>query len=171
MKKSLLFALLFVISITFFACKDDDDSTNNQTPKDPMVGTWLSEGTNVAPLLRGAPFKIKKITATFNENLTYTVVQVDSNNVSTTLTGTYTLTKSATGTIHKIVVNQQTPAALTAEGIYEINTTPEPAQMSYEVVQTSPAIGVAPPTPTGGFGSTGGGVLGTLNVQKYVRVN
>lgn len=171
MKKVLLFTLLFVLAVSFFGCKDDDNSTNNQTPKDPIVGTWVSEGTNIAPLLRGAPFKIKKITATFNDNNTYTVVQVDSNNVSTTLTGTYQLTKSATGTIHKIVVNQQTPAALTAEGIYEVNTTPEPDQMTYEVVQTSPAIGVAPPTVTGGFGSTAGGALGTLNVQKYVRVN
>ncbi len=42
MKKSLLFALLFVLSITFFACKDDDDSTNNQTLKYPMLGTWVS---------------------------------------------------------------------------------------------------------------------------------
>ena len=61
MKKSLLFALLFVLSVAFFGCKDDDESTNNQTPKDPIVGTWVSEGTNVAALLRGAPLKLKKL--------------------------------------------------------------------------------------------------------------
>jgi len=171
MKRSILLLVIFVLSLSFFACKDDDSSTNNQTPTDPMVGTWVSEGTNIAILLRGAPFKVKKITATFNANMTYTVVQVDSSNVSTTLTGTYALTKSATGTIHKIVVNQQSPSALTAEGIYEVVTTTEPDGMTYEVVQTSPAIGVAPPTTTAGFGSTGGGAFLTWNVQKYVKTN
>ncbi|MFH0735810.1 MAG: hypothetical protein V1773_14915 [bacterium] len=169
MKKSILLFVVFALSLSIFGCKDDDNSTENVTPKDPIVGTWVSEGNNVAPLLVYF-FKAKKITATFNENFSYTVVQIDSSNGSTTFTGTYTLTKGTTGTIYQIVVNQQTPSVLIAEGIYQIDTAAEPDGMKYEVIQTTPAIGATPPTVTAGFGSSSGGALGTSNIQKYVRV-
>jgi len=145
---------------------------------DNIVGTWLTDGANVAYGLRLAPFKVKKIVATFNANKSYTVVQTDSSNVTTTFTGTYTITESTnsdtlstTGTkgakIYSIVANQQTPSTVTANGIFAVSN----SKMTYEVIQTSPALaGVSAPTALGGFGSTTiAGVKYAIYVQKYVK--
>ena len=177
MKKTLLF--LFVsITLAFMACSSEDNNPVTETQTDPIVGTWISDGSNVAFGLRIAPFNVKKIVATFNENKTYTVVQTDSSDVTTTFTGTYTNTESSyTDTlsasltkgakIYSIVANQATPSTVIATGIYAINTT----NMSYEVIQTSPALtGVLPPTAEGGFGSTTiAGVKYSIYIQKYVK--
>ncbi len=176
MKKSLIL-MLFVTALLFVSCDKDDSGINGQIT-DPIVGTWVSEGANVAFGLRVAPFKIKKIIATFNANKSYTVVQTDSSDVSTTLTGTYTNTEttytdtsSVYGTknakIWDIVANQSTPTALTATGIYAISGT----AMTYEIIQTTPAItGVTAPTAQGGFGSTTiAGYKYNIYVQKYVK--
>ena len=45
-----------------------------------------------------------------------------------------------------------------------------PDSMLYEIVQTDPDIGAIPPNAQDGFGSTNGGALGTINIQKYVRI-
>jgi hypothetical protein len=177
MKKSLLF-LFALITLAFTACSSDDSTPVTPVPADPIVGTWVSDGANVAFGLRLAPFKVKKIVATFNENKTYTVVQTDSSNVNTTFTGTYTNTESSyTDTlstsftkgakIYSIVANQSTPSAVIATGIYAISTT----NMSYEVIQTSPVLaGVLPPTAAGGFGSTTiAGTKYSIYIQKYVK--
>jgi len=170
--------LFFSIAVLFTSCKKDDGTTNPTPTVDPIVGTWVSEGANVAYGLKLAPFKVKKIVATFNENKSYTVVQTDSSNVNTTFTGTYTnpgstntdtLSTSVTkgSTIYNIVANQATPSTVTATGIYAING----SNMSYEVIQTSPALtGVNAPTAAGGFGSTTiAGVKYAIYVQKYVK--
>ena len=165
MKKLTTLLMIALLAISFSACKDDDTTTTDPiTPQEPIVGTWVSDGNNVAPLLV-ALFKITKITAKFNANGTYEVVQTDSANTSLTLTGTYSVNKSTVGEIYTITANQQAPATLTSEGIFEITGT----TMKYEVVQTSPSIGAVPPTPAGGFGSTNGGALGAFNVQTYVK--
>jgi hypothetical protein len=166
MKKLTILLMLLMLALSFSACKDDDNNTTDpQEPQEEIVGDWVSEGANVAPLLVQL-FKITKITATFNANGTYQVVQVDSANTSLTLTGTYEVEKSSVGNIYTITANQQSPATLTSEGIYEITNG---NSMKYEVVQTAPAIGAVPPTPAAGFGSTNGGALGTWNVQTYVK--
>ncbi|MGE5680967.1 MAG: hypothetical protein ACM34K_08825 [Bacillota bacterium] len=179
MKKSLLFLLCF-LTLALSSCKKDDDNggTNPPAATDPIVGTWVSQGANVALGLRVAPFKVVKIVATFNENKTYTVVQTDSANVQTTFTGTYTNaesnatdTLSTTGTkgakIYTITANQATPSAVTAQGIYAISS----GNMTYEVIQTTPPLtGVNAPTAAGGFGSTT--IAGTkypIYIQKYVK--
>jgi len=177
MKKSLLL-LFFSVAVLFTSCKKDDETTAPTTTKDPIVGVWVSDGANVAYGLKLAPFKVKKIVATFNENKSYTVVQTDSSDVTTTFTGTYsnpastnsdTLSTSLTkgATIYNIVANQATPSSVTATGIYAISGT----NMSYEVIQTSPALtGVNAPTPAGGFGSTTiVGVKYPIYIQKYVK--
>lgn len=169
MKKlmSLFMVALLVFSIS--ACKDEaTNPEDTNATQEAIVGTWVSEGTNVAPLLVSL-FKVTKITATFEANGTYTVIQVDSTNASLTLTGTYEVAKTTTGNIYTIKANQAAPAVLTSEGIYEINAAATPNTMQYEVVQTSPDIGAVPPTAAGGFGSTNAGALGTWNVQVYVR--
>ncbi|NOX17221.1 MAG: carboxypeptidase regulatory-like domain-containing protein [Chlorobi bacterium] len=138
-----------------------------------VYGTWVSEGGNIAPLLAGPPFNVAKLTATFNTNRSYTVVQMDTSGASIELNGTFTIEKSSFliggTTIFNIVLDQATPAVLTATGIFQIDMNVSPFTMQYEVVQTTPDIGIAPPTAEDGFGSTGGGAFGMLNVQKYVR--
>lgn len=175
MKKLLL---LLTVSLLIISCSKDDNGTTPPPQTDPIVGTWVSEGANVAFGLRLAPFKIKKIVATFNANKSYTVVQTDSSDVQTTLTGTYANSESAyTDTlstsftkgakIWDIVANQTTPASITATGICAISGT----NMTYEIIQTSPPLtGVNPPTAAGGFGSTTiGGVKYAIYIQKYVK--
>lgn len=175
--KKLLSLLLMLTFVFFSACSDEEESTA-PVVVDAIVGTWICEGANVPVGLSAAPFNVAKITATFNANKSYTVVQTDKSNVTTTLTGTYTNTEttstdaSATyGTqgakIYTIVANQSSPAAVTATGIYAISGN----KMTYEVIQTTPPLtGVSAPTAAGGFGSTTiAGTKYAIYVQKYVK--
>jgi len=159
--------LAIISTLLLSSCKKGDTGTGPTPPKDAIVGTWVSEGNNVAMGLR-VVLKTKKITATFNENNTYTVVSVDSNNVSVTYTGTYQSAEKNDTLIHAITLNQTTPAALTSQGIYQVKGT----TMTYEVIQTNPPIqGFTPPTVEEGFGSTkyNNVKLGTYWVQIYVK--
>ncbi len=170
--KNLLLAVIFTAAV-FAGCKKSDDNPIAATPpSDVIVGTWVSTGANLAPLLYAAPFKYRTITATFNNDGSYTILSVDSAGTKTTATGTYVTAAggaaSPRDTIRTIVATQMTPTSLTAEGIYQV--TPGTAiTMKYEVLQTQPALGYAKPTPALGFGSTAGGAFGTLNIQKYVK--
>jgi hypothetical protein len=174
------YILLLVMFGSFFlsSCKKDDNTVTPPAAVDPIVGVWVSQGANVAYGLRVAPFKVVKIVATFNANKSYTVVQTDSSNVQTTLSGTYTNTDSGIKdtlstsitkgvNIFNIVANQSTPSTVIATGIYAISST----NMSYEVIQTTPALtGVNAPTAAGGFGSTTiAGTKYAIYVQKYVK--
>ncbi len=177
--KNLLFILVMAGMFLFTSCNKNDTTSNPQpTETNPIVGTWVSEGANVAFGLRVAPFKIIKIVATFNSNNSYTVVQTDSSNTTTTLSGTYDMTKSnytdtlSTSStngadIYSITANQTSPATVTATGIFAV----EGNNMTYEVIQTDPALaGVSAPTAEGGFGSTTiAGVKYNIYVQKYVK--
>lgn len=175
MKKLLLLSVI-VGSLFISSCSSDDSSTGAKAADDPIVGTWVSSGTNVPYGLTA--LNVASITATFKADKTYTVVQTDKSNVSTTLTGTYTFTASTSkdasttygtkdATIYNIVANQSSPSAVTATGICAISGT----AMTYEVIQTTPAIsGVTAPTAAGGFGSTTiGGTKYAIYVQKYVK--
>lgn len=134
-----------------------------------IVGTWVSAGADVAPLLVNL-FAVDSIVAVFEANQTYTVSQYAGGSTQPlTLTGTYTQNLTSVGSIWEIVVDQTTPAALTSEGIFDINVSANPDEMRYEIAQTSPDIGAIPADPAGGFGSTSGGVLGDANVQVYKR--
>jgi hypothetical protein len=134
-----------------------------------IIGTWLSEGDNVAPLLV-TYFNVAKVTADFKADYTYVVNQFNTGNTTTTpdlvFSGTYEIEKSNVGNIWTITCNQELPYAAVASGIFEVKTGPE--VLWYEVAQTTGTQNV-PPTPAGGFGSTNGGTLGVMNVQKYVR--
>lgn len=169
--------LVTLALMSIIGCKKEDDAVVTPVVKDPIVGTWISEGLNVPLGLRSAPFKVKKITATFNENKSYTVVQVDSANVQTTFTGTITYSESTSSDtvsssttkgakIYNIVANQATPTVVTSTGIYAISG----SNMTYEIIQTSPNLGVSPPTPAAGFGSTSVGTTKyPIYIQKYVK--
>ncbi len=178
----LLMLGLLVAGLSFSACEDEDDDNASCTDgiqnqgetgvdcggpcaacREGVHGTWYS--FPVAPIL--ASFA-DSIVAKFETNNTY-VVDSYKAGAKTTLTGTYTQTKSSTGNIWTIELNQTTPTVLTSEGMFEV--TDNDTKMTYEVVQTTPDIGAAPPTPAGGFGSStfNGVALGVANIQNYVR--
>ncbi|NUN68416.1 MAG: hypothetical protein HUU02_01745 [Bacteroidetes bacterium] len=175
--KKLLLLLVTVSMLGVFGCKEEEETVVTPTAKDPIVGTWLSEGANLAPGFYA--FKYKKISATFNENKSYTVVATDSANTNYTFTGTYSATASAyTDTvsgsntkgsvIYNIVLTQSTPNAVTSNGIYAVTST----ALRYEVIQTTPALtDFGAPTAQKGFGSTTYKTfpLGATWIQKYVK--
>lgn len=143
---------------------------SNAVTKDlGIMGTWVSEGDNVAPLLV-TYFNVAKVTAEFKTDYTYLVNQFNIGNTTTTpdlvFSGTYEIAKSTVGNIWTITCHQELPYAADASGIFEVKTNPE--VLWYEVAQTTGTQNI-PPTPAGGFGSTNGGTLLQMNVQKYVR--
>jgi hypothetical protein len=135
-----------------------------------IIGTWVSAGADVAPLLAGAPFNNTKITATFNNDGTYSVVSIDTSNKELDYAGTYQIMTSDVANITQIRCSQVMPSTAQAEGMYQVDTTQMPARMQYEVVQTQPTNGLTPPVPDKGFGSTiyNGTQISTL-IQKYSR--
>lgn len=174
MKKKNLFSLALLLMaaamLSFTACnKDDDDEDNDDDVPEGIIGNWVSEGANVAPLL-SQYFSITRITAEFNVNGTYLVKSYTADNVETIYTGVFTQTESGVSDIWNIELVQSQPSAVTSQGIFQITTTAASARaMTYEVVQTNPALGTAP-TAAAGFGSTSAGALGQSNVQKFVEV-
>ena len=157
-------------SVSFAGLSQDE--TADFTAKDGIVGVWLSAGTNVAPLLNvifAGVGGVDSIYATFNSDKSYTVRQINGDATVINYAGTYSNSKSSVGNIYTIITNQTAPSVATSEGIYEIDRTPSPHTMQYEIVLTSGTQNVAP-TPTGGFGSTNGGAFGNTNVQNYIRI-
>lgn len=133
-----------------------------------LIGSWLSEGTNVSPLLIYAG--ITKITAEFNADGTYTVESYTADGSKTTMTGNYTQTKSDYAGIWEIRIDQITPSALVSEGIFNVSLIEGVVSLTYEVAQTDPeVVGVTAPTAEGGFGSTSAGAYGMMNVQIFVQ--
>ncbi|OQX95993.1 hypothetical protein B6I21_02500 [candidate division KSB1 bacterium 4572_119] len=164
MKRYLLVALIITSLLFVISCDKDDDNGTDPTTVEDWVGTWLSAGTDVAPILI-AVFQYDSVRVEFKENNTITLESHVTDGAWTTLEGTYTITESASGSVHsaKFVY-----AAFEQEGIIEI-TEGTPSTMQLEVVQTVPDIGATPRTPDTGFGSDP--TLGTMNIQKYVKLN
>lgn len=168
MKKLKIWSIaLLAFSVVAVSCdkEDDKDDTPTTPAKVGIQGEWQSSGSDVAPLLVTL-FGTDSIYANFETNMSYTVEQYDTSGAKLTLSGVYTQTKSGTGDIYTIEVEQSSPAALISEGIFEVAGT----TMRYEIVQTSPDIGAVPPTPADGFGSSNGGSLGNLNIQVYQAI-
>jgi len=163
MKRLMVVLFIFVGLFGIISCDKDDDNATTPEPVDEWIGTWLSAGANVAPILI-AVFQYDSVKVEFKDNSTITLKSHVTNGAWTTTEGTYTITKSATGTVHsaKFVY-----PAFEQEGIIEI-TAGTPSTMKLEVVQTVPNIGATPRTPATGFGSDP--ALGTANVQKYVKL-
>ena len=181
MKSVKLFGLMMIFaSFLFVGCgKEDDkgtcsDGIKNQDEtgvdcggvctacREGVQGKWKS--FPVAIILSTLS---DSIIAEFKTNNTYTVDNWKGG-AKSVLTGTYTQSKSNVGEIYNINLTQSSPSTADVVGIFEISA--DNKSMKYEVVQTNPPLGV-PPTATGGFGSTNGGALGTINVQNYVRLD
>lgn|GEM_PF-423840 len=139
-----------------------------------IVGVWLSEGDDVAPLLAGPGVNVVRLDATFNTDGTFAASFVDRDDRVVAFTGRFS---TDTRTVpHRVVLDQETPQAVRSEGIWTLTPT-RAGQVSggdvlrYEIAQTQPPLnGVSAPTPEGGFGSTSGGDFGADNVQTYRRV-
>ena len=167
MKKSLVFALVGLLAFAVFtSCsKDSTSPEDNQRTPEVWEGTWLSAGTNVAPLLV-AFFNYDSVRVVLGENTVSLSSHIAAGAWSTT-EGTYTVTKSQTGDIHVIDIVY---AAFTQAGIIQVIAA-NPDTLKLEAVQTVPDIGATPPTVTAGFGSTSGGAFGTTNIQVYLKEN
>ncbi|MFO7652931.1 MAG: hypothetical protein R6X25_03815 [Candidatus Krumholzibacteriia bacterium] len=162
----LLTAALGMIALG--ACDDDDDGNGIVTPpvEAQIVGTWLSAGDDVAPLLV-AVFNIDSVRVTFFDNNTVRLEQHTENGAWTTNTGIYTVQDVADNPIDEFVASYSNPS-FTQEGIIRIFEA-SPDSMWLEVVQTEPNIGAMVPTPDGGFGADP--ALGNSNIQVYRRIS
>ena len=163
--RSLMILTLLLGLGTFVGCSDDDDGGTGPGPipgDDMWVGTWVSEGDDVAPLLVGL-FNYDRVVVTMNDNGTVSLTTRVAGGGTATIEGTYSVTKSASGSVHAIEIVY---AAFTQEGIIEV-TDENPHRMRLEVVQTIPDIGATVPTVEAGFGADP--ALMDTNIQVYVR--
>ncbi|MBW6478277.1 MAG: hypothetical protein K0B37_02545 [Bacteroidales bacterium] len=175
MKKKNLFSLAMMLMaaamLSFTACsKDDDDDINgdDEVPEG-IVGDWSSEGDDVAPLLVANGFNAIK--AYFNEDGTYLVEGFLESGGKIDFVGVYSQSESNVNGIWNIELIQSAPSSATSVGIFQIEETADGRKMTYEVAQVEPSIvGVTPPTPEGGFGSTSEGAFGNLNVQVFYEI-
>ena len=142
---------------------DDDDDDDAAEPV-TLEGVWVSSGMDVAPLLVELTGAVE-ITATFTPD-TFTVHTLDNQGQEVSQSGVYTAEPVGTDGLYAITLEQTTPQAITAEGIYQIDNTTNPPILRYEVVQTIPSVGAEPPTPDKGFGGTN---LGDDLTQIFVR--
>ena len=135
---------------------------------DELVGSWISEGDDIAPGLAAEPFLNVRIDATFNSDNTYDVESEDQNGSVITFEGTWEAGEANAEGIRAITLNQSVPSELTSSGIFRVSGD----RLEYEVIQEG-LTGVEPATVEGGFGSTlvGGQETGGYWKQNYDRVD
>lgn len=140
-------------------------------PELSLVGQWVSEGEDLAPLLAGPGVNLVRLDADFRADLTYTVHIVDVDDLTQDFSGRYT-TASAGAGLSTIVLEQDRPRPVTSVGIFKLEAAGGTWVLVYEVAQVAPPLnGVSPPTAALGFGSTSDGSFGRDNVQTYRRVS
>ncbi len=161
MKRFMLASLIIAGFLFAVSCSEDSNNGTNGNDSEVWEGTWLSAGSNVAVLL-SYYFNYDSIRVEFRDDQTVTTKQHVKDGAWTTLEGTYSVTKAASGSVHSISIIYP---AFEQQGIIEV-TGGTPDTLRLEVVQTNPDIGAVPRTPESGFGSDAG--LGTTNIQTYV---
>lgn len=130
-----------------------------------LVGEWLSEGENVAPLLVNV-LNLVSVQAIFAD-ITFEVNSTNGDGAMGQQTGTYAIELCpGSDTKYSITLDQTVPSAITVEGILEIDGCMDPAVMRYEVIQTQPDLGALAPTCDDDFGA---GQFGADNIQIFVR--
>jgi hypothetical protein len=140
-----------------------DAAPGPETP--PVVGRWLSQGADVAPLLSGPPASIVRIDTAFEADGGYSVVSTNDDQQTVRFEGTYTVDDSTDPA--RIVLRQTTPQSVRSEGLVRVAG----GVLTLEIAQTEPPLnGVTPPTVDDGFGSTSGGAFGRDNVQTFRAV-
>ncbi len=159
--KSIKLILIALLGLMLIVGCEDTKNDDEDKKADAWIGTWLSAGDDVAPLLV-ALFAYDSVRVTFEEDNTLTLESHVANGAWTTLPGTYVITESDEGNIHAFAANY---TAFEQEGIIEIIDD----NMRLEAVQTVPDIGATVPTVAGGFGADP--TLLMMNVQTYKRVD
>ncbi len=130
----------------------------------PLMGAWNSVGDDISSMFSADPFNYVALVAQFESDGSYTAISTDSTGTQYVLAGDYVFDDSSVP--GSITLWQTEPFEATAEGIWQIDT----EILTYEVVQTVPDYGFAPPTPDAGFGSTSGpGIDPGTNTQVYRR--
>ena len=163
MKRLAIILTLVLSMVLVMSCDKDSDSGTDPTQEaDAWVGTWLSAGANVAPILVTV-FQYDSVRVELSEDQIVKTHSHIKDGAWATVEGTYTVTESANGDVHKV---DFVYSAFSQEGIIQIiSATPDTLKL--EAVQTVPDLGVTPRTPETGFGSDP--ALATLNIQKYVK--
>jgi len=156
--KILLIVLMGLMLLV--SCEDskNDDEGNDV---DAWIGTWLSAGDDVAPIL-AAFFLNDSIRVEFRDDNTLTL---DTHTIGAGWVSdqaTYIITESNDGDIHHFAA---TYTAFEQEGIIEVID----SVMRLEAVQVVPDIGAVPATVASGFGADA--VWGAQLIQTYKKVD
>lgn len=159
--KLLKFVLIALLGLMLLVSCEDSKNDDKDAEADVWIGTWLSAGTDVAPILV-ALFAYDSVRVEFKDDNTLTLESHVANGAWTSTPGTYVITESADGDIHGFAANY---TAFEQEGIIEIIGD----DMRLEAVQTVPDIGATIPTVAAGFGADP--ALGIWNIQKYKKVS
>lgn len=166
MKRLLSFFMMLILVVSFTACSSSDDNPTGGEDETPAwVGTWLSAGADVAPILV-AVFNYDTVKVTMDEDDTVLLEFHVADGAWGAVPGVYTVTESASGDVHSILLSYT--GAFDQAGIVQI-IEGSPDRMKLEAVQTVPDIGAVPRTPESGFGSDAG--LGDLNIQWYSKIS
>lgn len=173
--KILLLLALAMMALGIASCSDDDDDGGPVTPPvetDPWIGSWISAGANVAPLVYMAPVNTDTVIVELNENNTVTLTQHNwDTDVWSTNSGTYGITESDSGNIHAISLSYTNPAYDQVGIVEVVEGTPDILKLEV-VISTYPTQ----PTVQGGFEADpalwfddGTNPPYYLNLQTYVR--
>ena len=162
MKRLTIVLAVLMGLFAFISCDEDSGTNNDDKNKDPWIGTWLSAGADVAPLLIGL-FNYDSVRVELTDDMVVKTHSHIAGGAWATVEGVYTVTESQNGDVHSV---EFVYAAFSQEGIMQVIDA-SPDSIKLEVVQTLPDIGAVPRTPATGFGSDA--ALGTANIQKYVK--
>lgn len=156
------------LMITLFISCEPDEIINEPDPKLNVVGLWSAGSVDIAPVLADS---ISSVVIRFRTDSTFTITQTNTDNLIVSYSGTYSIDKEGKSSdIYPITLNKTSPATGQYIGIFEINEIIEPEEMTLEIVQTIPNIGLTQPYPEFGFGSTNNGDLGTTNISRFQRI-
>jgi hypothetical protein len=139
-----------------------DTGNSDQAPDPNLVGDWTSQDSDISELLADDPFNTILVEATFRANSSYEVSSQDAAGDGATFTGTWSVDPSTDPP--GITLEQSEPYTAISKGLYAIAAD----VLTYEIVQTVPDYGFAPPI--GDFGTTTGpGVSPGVNIQIFRR--
>jgi len=159
--KLLKFVLIALLGLMLLVSCEDSKNDDKDNEVDAWIGTWLSAGADVAPVL-ATYFLNDSIIVEFKDDNTLTL---DTHTIGagwTASQATYVITKSAEGDIHQFAA---TYPAFEQEGIIEVIDD----VLRLEAVQTVPDIAAVPATVAGGFGQAP--FWGAQLIQTYRKVN
>lgn len=166
--KHLMIILMAFLAFSLYSC--DSDSDNGTEPNDDKEkiwqGTWLSTGSDVAPILV-ALFKYDSVRVTLNDDLTVVLESHIKDGAWSTLNGVYTVTQPSDKKNTDILAIKLDYSVFAQDGIIQV-TKGSPDTFQLEAVQTNPSIGATVPTAEKGFGQDP--ALGVTNIQKYKRI-